>query len=166
MSTSCREIMSVSDLINKELLSGVRNGDDEPGTSESLQRQKNDMALSRAAASGAVAEPFALPVSHLSAGIDLEARRFQACGAAVQFARGAGDVTQDDFIIAPLEAGDGAGERRGEGGFPARKRKRFERLSLELRWPCFRGREVGSGAISRGLEIEEANHHADNEHEV
>ena len=55
MSTSCREIMSVSDLIDKELLSGVRNGDDEPGTSESLPRQKNDMALSRAAASGAVA---------------------------------------------------------------------------------------------------------------
>ena len=57
MSTSCREILSVSDLIDKELLSGVRNGDDDPGTSESLPRQKSDMALSRAAASSAVAAP-------------------------------------------------------------------------------------------------------------
>jgi len=57
ISTSCRGILSVSDLIDKELLSGVHNDVDEPGTSEALPRQRSDMALTRAAVGGAIAAP-------------------------------------------------------------------------------------------------------------
>ena len=57
ISTSCRGILSVSDLIDKELLSGVHNDVDEPGTSESLPRQRSDMALTRAAVGDAIAAP-------------------------------------------------------------------------------------------------------------